>query len=210
MDLPSQIEPIPLPDVLRPAKLAFLPQWLEARCERLRTETQPDKCGRYRQVPVLPRDQIPTSTEACWISKHGAALDNALAMTPEAGYQHAEQTALAIGKMLLSLPSREGGEMAMEAKSEAYMAALDDLPFWAVQEAVRRWYRGDCDKKHDCRWQPAPAVLRELAFMEFSRVRSVRRKLTKLLEAEPLIEFDQAHSESMKARVDAAGLLRTR
>lgn len=151
---------------------------------------------------------MPTQTQIGSISKRGAQLDSALAMTPNDGRQYVEKAAMAIGKMLLTLPSREGGEAAVETKLEAYMAAVDDLPFWAIQDGIRRWYRGDCDKKYDCRWQPAPAVLRELAFAEFYRVKSIRRDLAKLLQAEPLIEFDEDHRTAMEAKIRASGVLR--
>jgi hypothetical protein len=108
--------------------------------------------------------------------------------------------------MMLTLPSREAGDLAAEAKSEAYMAALDDVPCWAVQEAMRRWYRGECGAKHDYRWQPAPATLRELALVETYRVRAVRRKMSQLLTAEPLIEFDEGHCQRMREKIQSLGL----
>lgn len=127
-------------------------------------------------------------------------------MTPEEDYRHAEHTVTAVSKMMLTLPSREAGDLAAEAKSEAYMAALEDVPFWAVQEAMRRWYRGECGAKHDYRWQPAPATLRELAQIETYRVRAVRRKMSELLDAEALIEFDETHCGVMREKIKSLKL----
>lgn len=149
---------------------------------------------------------IPNETQRGLITKHASALDSVLAMTPEEDYRHAEQTVTAVSKMMLTLPSREAGDLAAEAKSEAYMAALEDVPFWAVQEAMRRWYRGECGTKHDYRWQPAPATLRELAQIETYRVRAVRRKMSELLDAEPLVEFDEAHCSAMRDKIKGLGL----
>jgi hypothetical protein len=127
-------------------------------------------------------------------------------MTPENDYQHGQQVALSIGKLLLALPSKESGDLAMEAKSEAYMAALEDVPFWAVQEAMRRWYRGEYGSKHDYRWQPAPSVLRELAMIETYRVRSVRRRLTQLVNAKPPIEYGEDHCQRMREKIASLGI----
>lgn len=202
----AKIEPIPLPDVQRPAKLTLLPEWAEVLCATLKTETQRDRFGKYRVIAFLPREMMPSKTHCGLITNHAAALDKVLAMTPESDFRHAEQTVTAISKMMLTLPSREAGDLAAEAKSEAYMAALDDVPCWAVQEAMRRWYRGECGAKHDYRWQPAPATLRELALVETYRVRAVRRKMSQLLTAEPLIEFDEGHCQRMREKIQSLGL----
>lgn len=202
----AKIEPIPLPDVQRPAKLTSLPEWAALRCSILKTETQADRHGKYRPVPVLPKDMIPNETQRGLLTKHASALDSVLAMTPEEDYRHAEHTVTSVSKMMLTLPSREAGDLAAEAKSEAYMAALEDVPFWAVQEAMRRWYRGECGAKHDYRWQPAPATLRELAQIETYRVRAVRRKMSELLDAEALIEFDETHCGVMREKIKSLKL----
>jgi hypothetical protein len=81
------------------------------------------------------------------------------------------------------------------------MAALEDVPNWAVQEAMRKWHRAEYGPKHDYKWQPAPATLRELSMIETYRVMGIRRKLNDLLLAEPLIEFSPEHEASMKARI---------
>lgn len=53
-------------------------------------------------------------------------------------------TLIVLTKMMLSLPSSQQNEAGAEASGEAFQAALDDVPTWAVAAAVRRWYRGDC------------------------------------------------------------------
>lgn len=201
------VEPIQSPDARTPAKLTSLPQWVAERCGRLKLEEQPDPITRNsRKVPTLPAEMIPNQTQRGLILKHAAELDRLLLMTPAQDYRLAEKTAVAVGKMMLVLPSKEAGEMAAEAKSEAYMAALDDVPFWAVQEAMRRWYRGEYGSSHDYKWQPGPAALRELATIETWRVKAVRRQMAQLLNAEPLIEFDEAHRARMVEKIKALGI----
>lgn len=135
------------------------------------------------------------------VEQHVSALTSILAMTPYEDERHGELTLTTVTKMTLVLPSKEAGELAGEAKGEAYMAALEDVPSWAVQEAMRKWYRSEYGEKHDYKWQPGPSTLRDLAMIETYRVMAVRRKLNEVLSAEPLLEFTPEHEASMKARV---------
>ena len=135
------------------------------------------------------------------VKRHVQDLTAVLAMTPYEDQRHGELTMTAVTKMTLVLPSRESGDMAGEARGEAYMAALEDVPSWAVQEAMRKWYRAECGPKHDYKWQPAPASLREAAMSEVYRVMDTRRRLNEILNAEPLIEFTPAQEASMRERV---------
>jgi hypothetical protein len=192
--------------VRRPAKLNTLPRWVEQRCASCKTESQPGPDGAYRMVPTLPAALIPSKEQKMLIERHIVDLNAILAMTPYEDDRHGELTLMTVTKMSLVLASREAGDLAGEAKGEAYMAALEDVPSWAVQEAMRKWYRGDCGAKHDYKWQPAPATLRELAMLETYRVMGIRRKLNELLLAEPLIEYSEEEQAAMRAKM--AELLR--
>lgn len=107
---------------------------------------------------------------------------------------------------MLALPSSQQNEAGAEATGEAFQAALDDVPHWAVAAAVRRWYRGDCGlnergQAYDYHWRPAPAELRSIALVEKWRVKQRAETLRKLLAAEPLIEFSDEHCAQMRARL---------
>lgn len=67
-----------------------------------------------------------------------------------------------IGKMLLAYPMAGSSEAAGKARGEAYLAALDDVPPWAIDAAVRRWHRGECGEQN-YNFAPAPAILRAIA-----------------------------------------------
>lgn len=201
----ATIDPIQRPDVRRPAKLNTLPQWVAQRLDSLRKVHQPDRAGIHREVPALPANLILGSEQKMLIEQHVAELASVLAMTPAEDEAHGEATMVAVTKMMLVLPSRESGDLANEAKGESYMAALEDVPSWAVQEAMRKWHRGEHGPRFDYKWQPAPATLRELAMVEMYRVMGVRRRLNDLLLAEPLVEFSEEHRNKMKAKLIAAG-----
>lgn len=135
------------------------------------------------------------------VESHINALAPYFGMTPESDQRHAQTTLVAVSKMLMTLAGREAGDLAGEARGEAYMAALEDLPCWAVQEAARRWYRGEYGAGHDYKWMPAPSTLRELAQTEEFRVRGALGDLQNLLIAEPLVEYSEEHRAKMRARV---------
>jgi len=135
------------------------------------------------------------------IEQHVAAIDLIFQMTPENGAEYAEETTIAVSKMTMVLAGRESGDFASEAKGEAFIDALEDVPSWAVQEAMRKWYRGECGAGHDYKWQPAPATLRDLAMIEVYRAKSIRRRLADLAAAEPLIEITPEHEAAMRARI---------
>jgi hypothetical protein len=202
------IEPIQPPDVRRPAKLTTLPSWVQQRCDSLSKASQPDKEGIHREVQVLPANLILDHAQKDHVEQHIRSIDKILGMTPENDARHGELTLTTVTKMTLVLPSRESGDLAGEAKGEAYMAALEDIPSWAVQEAMRRWHRSECGEKYDYRWQPVPSVMREISMTEVYRVRAVRRQLNNLLLAEPKREFTAEEEEEM--RIKMAKFLRLR
>lgn len=154
-------------------------------------------------MPVLPKSLILVAEQKAVVERHIAALDEILTMTPDADPQCAEMTMIAVSKMTMVLAGRESGEFASEAKGEAYMDALEDVPNWAVKEALRKWNRAECGEKYDYKWQPVPSTLRELALVEVYRVKSIRRRLRDLAAAEALIEFSDEHRAAMKAKVEA-------
>jgi hypothetical protein len=135
------------------------------------------------------------------VEQHMAALEDVLKMTPAEDTSFGELTMTTVTKMTMVLPSREAGDMAGEAKGEAYMAALDDVPNWAVQEAIRKWYRSEYGEKYDYKWQPGPSTLRDISMIETYRVMAVRRKLNDLLLAEPVREFSPEHESEMRERM---------
>ena len=151
-------------------------------------------------VPTLPKSLILGKEQKMLVEQHVSALSDCLAMTPYEDERHGELTMTTVTKMTLVLPSKEAGDLAGEAKGEAYLAALEDVPSWAVQEAMRKWYRAEYGPKHDYKWQPGPSTLRELAMIETYRVMGIRRKLNEILVAEPLLEFNEEHRAAMKAK----------
>jgi hypothetical protein len=136
-------EPIPFPDVRRLDRMPSLPAWVASRVASMKDEHQPPpEGGKYRKVPTLPLILAPA--ERAEIERHVADLDALCRQTPAQSDEWEADTLIVVTKLMLALPAMQQNEAGAEASGEAFQAALDDLPTWAVAAAVRRWYRGEC------------------------------------------------------------------
>jgi hypothetical protein len=169
-------EPIQLPDVRRLDQTQSWPAWLASRVESMKDECQPALAdGKYREIATLPASLILGPAERAEVERHICDLDALCKQTPIDGAEWEAATLILLTKLMLALPSSQQNEAGAEASGEAFQAALDDIPTWAVAAAVRRWYRGDCGlnergQPYDYHWRPAPAELRRIALVERWRV----------------------------------------
>jgi len=143
---------------------------------------------------------MPTLPQRDLISRHIGALDAICDRTPKGDRASDKAMLVLISKMLLTLPGKRQ-EVDVEAKGEAYAAALEDVPVWAVDQAIRGWYRGSYGPQHDYEWAPAPATLRAFAMQESWKVAGQREKLQSILIAEPRKEYSKEHCARMAERV---------
>lgn len=200
-------ERLTLPDVRRLDRMPSLPGWVASRVASMKDECQPALAdGKYRSVPTLPASLILCPAERAEIEQHAGELEALCAQTPADSDEWEGATLIIITKLMLALPAAQQNEAGAEATGEAFQAALDDVPTWAVAAAVRRWYRGDCGENergqpYDYHWRPAPAELRRIALVEKWRVLYRAQTLRKLLAAEPLSEFSDDHCAAMRAKL---------
>jgi hypothetical protein len=172
------------PDPLRPTKPPSLPQWLEEPLMFLKKATRRDQAGRLREIFVLPSRQIPNQSQRREIEGYIEVLVGFDEMTPDRNQRHSAVTLTAVSKMIMALGGKKFSDLTGEAKGEAYMVALNDVPCWAVEEALRKWYRGEFEKEYDYSFPPAPAILRKHARDEQYLVRYRGQRLRELLQAE--------------------------
>jgi hypothetical protein len=135
------------------------------------------------------------------IERNIALQKNVIGKTPANDRASDQATLVLITKMLKVLPGHRLDETGAEATGDAYMIALDDLPSWTVDEALRQWYRGEAGPDYDYRWRPAPAVLREIACRVLFEITYHIKQLQGLLKAEPLIEYSEDHCRMMRKRL---------
>jgi hypothetical protein len=95
-------------------------------------------------------------------------------------------------KMLLAFPAvGSSSEAAAQARSDVYDDALSDVPPWALNNAIKRWSRGEVPTDLNLgslnfNFAPAPAVLRKLAKIEVSPFEAQAYQLRRLLKAIPI------------------------
>lgn len=77
------------------------------------------------------------------------------------GQENRKSRLALIASMLMAYPMAGGSEETGKARAQAYLAALDDVPPWAIADAIKRWHKGQFSGEHNYRFAPAPAELRE-------------------------------------------------
>lgn len=202
-----KIEPIPLPDLRKPTATPLLPAWLISQRATIGTNLQ-IQGDRFQDAMTLPAARMPTEAQRAAINRHLANLNSCLQETPENGTNWVAETLTTITKMLTVLGGMKASELAAEAKAEAYMVALEDVPSWAVVATSRRWYRGGCGndengRPYDYRFMPDPAAMRRLSIVESYRARGQIRELQEVLDAVP---FRDCSAELERGRLAMRGL----
>jgi hypothetical protein len=173
----------------------------------MRDEAQPDpQTGKWRTTPTLPSTSTLSEGQRATLENHVRDLEQACGPTPSDSAEAAAAMLIELTKMFMVMPASAQNEVSAEARGEAFIAALDDMPVWAVRSAIRRWYRGDAGadsrgQPFDCHWCPAPADLRRVAARELWHVKERIAVLRKLLAAEPLLEFTEEHCRAMRSRL---------
>ncbi|MDO8596398.1 MAG: hypothetical protein Q7R45_07225 [Sulfuricaulis sp.] len=124
--------------------------------------------------------------------------------TPERDARYEAKTLTIVTKLIMVKPGMKTSELAAEAKGDAYQAALDDLPWWAVEAAVRGWYRGAYGSNYDYHWAPEQDELRSLAYSEMWKVEGRARELESLLAVVPLDPTAEPHKAAMRKKLREA------
>lgn len=109
---------------------------------------------------------------------------------PFEGEDGAMAKGVLLTKMIRGLAGAEGSEIAAVAKIEMYADAIEDLPAWSIDKAVRRWGKGDCPRdiveKPRFEFPPSPAALRALALLDLDLPRRYVRMLSNLVATVPM------------------------
>lgn len=206
---PSHPDRLQLPDVRRPEQMQSLPVWVGSRIASLRDDMQRDQTGKWRPVTTIPKSSMLMVAEREEIEQHAAALDRLCDDTPTKSTSAEAAMLVVVTKMMMVLPTTTQNEQSAEARGEAFMYALDDIPVWSVQAAIRKLHRSDWGtdehgRRYDYHWCPAPAELRRIAFAEMWRIKGRSQALLRLLRADPRIEYEDEHCRQMREHL--AGL----
>lgn len=133
-------------------------------------------------------DRLPAvgwnSSEKLAAARYAAAVVDARTLTPRNDPEARQQVAGAILRMSAIYLSPNASSAEREALGEAFADALDDVPAWAVIEAMRRWHRNECGDKADSRFLPKPGQFRSIAVNIASTANYRADIIMKLLDRE--------------------------
>lgn len=186
-------EPIKPPTADRPGTIPCWPEWvvsLLAGCER--TMSGKLEIRASRALTQMQRNLI---------LSYVLSLDALCERTPQTDKAADQAMLVILSKMLNVLAGSKKQESENEHKAEAYAMAIEDISAWAIESAVRGWYRGAYGPKHDYAWPPAPAVLRGLALFEAGKIQGRAIELRKLLEAEIRPDYTDEYRGTMLGRL---------
>lgn len=89
-----------------------------------------------------------------------------------------------VAKLLAVFPAGDLSDAVIDARSEAYEIALEDVPAWAVEAAAKRWIKGDVSAlidKPNLSFPPSPPQLRALALDEWAKARAALWRYRRLM-----------------------------
>jgi hypothetical protein len=109
-------------------------------------------------------------------------------------YDGQEAKAVLITKVIDGLAgAAQRNEVQSIAAVDLYAEAIDDLPAWSIDLAIKRWCRGGCPADIEAApkyaWPPAPATLRKMAELELTVLRREYGLIKNLVAA---ITFEHA------------------
>jgi hypothetical protein len=190
------IEPLALPDPRRPATMPSLPAWAARSSAAVRTELQMTPDGKHfesGEVMVVPVEMLPSPDQRAMLEDHIGSLRSYLRQTAENSVDAETRIASDIAAMLMVLPAARKSELGAEAKADVYLDVLDDVPWWAIKAAIRRWHKHDCGndergKPYDYRWAPDPGTLRRIAYGETWPIKERVRLIDRVLSARAYVD----------------------
>jgi hypothetical protein len=195
-NLPATIAPIPMPVPRRPGILPSLPEWAERCSAAVRPELQITPDQTFADILVLPEELMLTPAQRTLMMQHIDSLRSYLQQTADNSIEFEARIATAISKLLMVLAGEKKSELAEEARSDIYLDVLDDFPCWAIEEAVRKWFRHDAGndergKPYDYKWAPDPGTLRRVAFGVAYEMKTRIKKFQDALDARQYIDCSE-------------------
>jgi hypothetical protein len=97
-------------------------------------------------------DRVPTEAQKAILLARANDLRAGLEPSVSAGSSRALL-------LMLTMPSQSGDTSDMKLRGEAYRIAIEDLPAWAVEQAAKRFIRGDTP--HPKTFAPSTAIFRD-------------------------------------------------
>jgi hypothetical protein len=136
---------------------------------------------------------MPTPDQRHAMMLHRDSLRSSLLDTPANNAEAETRVATAVSKLLTVLAGERKSDLVEEARSDVYLDVLDDVAWWAVDAAVRAWFKHDCGtdergRAHDYKWAPDPGTLRRIALTFTYPIGARIGTIQRVLEAREYID----------------------
>jgi DNA-binding FrmR family transcriptional regulator len=169
-----------------------LPEWAERLKSAVRIELQVTG-DKFTDLMVLPPDLMPLAQQRQMMTDHRDNLRSSLLDTPAISVAAETKVATAVSKLLTVLAGERKSDLVEEARSDIYLDGLDDIAWWAVDSAVRAWFRHDCGtdergRPYDYKWAPDPGTLRKIALKFTYPIRARIGAIQRVLEAREYVD----------------------
>jgi hypothetical protein len=154
-----------------------LPAWLDLLVHSVsRTE---EGAPTWSREPKIPASLMPTGPQRAAIDARIAQLDRMAVPGPQ------DRALAAITKLVMFYATSGLSEDQAAIRGAVFLEALDDMPAWAIEEAVRRWFKGKAgEQRYD--FAPSPAALRAIT-EDIAKIAAGQRVvMRRILAAEPL------------------------
>jgi hypothetical protein len=183
-----------------------LPEWAARLSAAVQLEPQMTADGKTfeMEVLVLPPNQMPTAEQRRMMISHRDSLRSALLDTPAVSTVAETKIATVVSTLVTVLAGERKSDLVEEARGDAYLEVLDDIPWWAVDSAKRAWFKHDCgaDERglpHNYRWPPDPGTPRKIALTFTHPIGARIRAIQRVLDARQYVDC-RAQMEAVQAR----------
>lgn len=169
-------------------QITSLPPWLAALAGAVGTVQHPGQPVRYHLQTGWVMSNLERAEATSLLSTLTSSLDQTASFE---GRDGSEAKGALLTKMIYGLagPAQQS-ELAVNSKIEMYADAIEDLPAWSIDKAIRRWGSGTCpasiEETPKYAFPPAPATLRALATLELEIPRRYQTMLKNLIAAIPM------------------------
>jgi hypothetical protein len=145
---------------------------------------------------------------------HQHSLRCFLLDTPALSVSAETRVATAVSKLLTVLAGERKSDLVEEARSEVYLDVLDDVPCWAVESAVHRWFKHSCGsdergRAYDYHWAPDPGTLRKIAQEDVTVLSARIGAIQRLIDAREYVDC-RAQMERGKLAMKGLNIARER
>lgn len=181
-----------------PASLLSVPRWTDTLMRAVSRTT--DGHPIWERSPKIPATSMPSGPQRVAIERRCGELEAMTQPGPE------DVAARSVGGLLAFYATGKTDKTTASVKLRGYMLAVEDLPAWAVTEAVRRWFRGGCGHAN-YEFAPPPAKLRQVAEDVASLARGqliIMRRILAAEATEPPKPVDRALVERLRAEFEAS------